>query len=83
MTIYVGNISYSMKEQDLANVFQDFGPVESVKIIIDKQSGRSKGYGFVEMANEQDGDAAVEALNGKEIGGRSIKVNPAHPKKEN
>lgn len=82
MTIYVGNISYSMKEEELANVFKEFGTVVSVKIISNKYSNRSKGYGFVEMENDSDGDAAINALNGKEVGGRSIKVNKAHPRKE-
>jgi cold-inducible RNA-binding protein len=82
MTIYIGNISYSMKEEELADFFKDFGTVKSVKIITDKYSGRSKGYGFVEMDDEADCDAAIEALNGKEIGGRNIKVNKAHPQKE-
>jgi cold-inducible RNA-binding protein len=82
MTIYIGNIPYSMKEQDLIDVFQEFGPVDSAKVIIDKKTRRSKGYGFVEMKNEGDEDEAVEALNGKEIGGRKVKVSKANPKKE-
>lgn len=71
-----------MKEQDLIDVFQEFGPVDSAKVIIDKKTRRSKGYGFVEMKNEGDEDEAVEALNGKEIGGRKVKVSKANPKKE-
>jgi cold-inducible RNA-binding protein len=82
MTIYIGNIPYTMKEQDLIDVFQEFGPVDSAKVIIDKKTRRSKGYGFVEMKNEGDEDEAVEALNGKEIGGRKVKVSKANPKKE-
>lgn len=82
MTIYIGNIPYSMKEQNLIDVFQEFGPVDSAKVIIDKKTRRSKGYGFVEMKNEGDEDEAVEALNGKEIGGRKVKVSKANPKKE-
>ena len=82
MTIYIGNIPYSMKEQNLVEVFQEYGPVESAKVIIDKKTRRSKGYGFVEMKNESDEDAAVEATNGKELGGRKVKVSKANPKKE-
>ncbi len=82
MSIYVGNIPYGMKESELENVFQEFGAVASAKIITDKLSGRSKGYGFVELENEEDEDAAIEALNGKEINGRSLKVNKANQKRE-
>jgi len=82
MTIYIGNIPYSMKEQNLVEVFQEYGPVESAKVIIDKKTKRSKGYGFVEMANEQDEVAAVEAVNGQEVGGRKVKVSKANPRKD-
>jgi RNA recognition motif-containing protein len=82
MTIYIGNIPYSMKEQNLIDVFQEFGPVESAKVIIDKKTKRSKGYGFVEMKNEKEELEAVEALNGKELGGRKVKVSKANPRKE-
>ena len=82
MTIYIGNIPYSMKEQNLIDVFQEFGPVESAKVIIDKKTKRSKGYGFVEMKNETDEDAAVEAMNGQDLGGRKVKVSRANPKNE-
>jgi RNA recognition motif-containing protein len=82
MTIYIGNIPYSTKEQNLIDIFQEFGPVESAKVIIDKKTKRSKGYGFVEMQSEKDEDAAVEALNGQEIGDRKVKVSKANPKKE-
>jgi RNA recognition motif-containing protein len=81
-TIYVGNISYSMKEDDLLNAFKPYGEVQSVKIITDKRSGRSKGYGFVEMASLDIAEKAVEALNGSEVAGRNIKVNLAHAQKE-
>ena len=82
MTIYIGNIPYSMKEQNLIDVFQEFGPVESAKVIIDKKTKRSKGYGFVEMTNEKDELAAVEAMNGQDLGGRKVKVSRANRKKE-
>ena len=71
-----------MKEQNLVEVFQEYGPVESAKVIIDKKTKRSKGYGFVEMANEQDEVAAVEAVNGQEVGGRKVKVSKANPRKD-
>jgi RNA recognition motif-containing protein len=82
MTIYIGNIPYSMKEQNLVEVFQEFGPVESAKIIIDKKTRRSKGYGFVEMQSESDEDKAVDSMNGQDLGGRKVKVSKANPKKE-
>jgi len=77
MTIYVGNIAYSMKEEDMKNAFGEYGNVSSAKIINDRATGRSKGYGFVEMDNEAEGNAAIEALNDKEIGGRRMRVNAA------
>ena len=82
MTIYIGNIPYSMKEQNLIDVFQEYGPVESAKIIIDKKTRRSKGYGFVEMKDETDEDKAVESMNSQDLGGRKVKVSKANPKKE-
>jgi RNA recognition motif-containing protein len=82
MTIYIGNIPYNMKEQNLIDVFKEFGSVESAKVIIDKKARRSKGYGFIEMKNPVEEKTAIEALNGKEIGGRKVKVNLANPKKE-
>ncbi|MDR1416384.1 MAG: RNA-binding protein [Prevotellaceae bacterium] len=80
MTIYVGNIAYSMKEEDLRNAFAAYGNVTSAKIIGDRVTGRSKGYGFVEMDNETEGNAAIEALNDKEVGGRHMRVNVARPR---
>ncbi len=80
MTIYVGNIAYSMKEDDMKNAFAEFGNVASAKIIIDRATGRSKGYGFVEMENDTEGNAAIEALNDKEVGGRRMRVNAARPR---
>ena len=82
MTIYIGNIPYSIKDQDLAEVFQEFGQIESSKVIVDKKTKRSKGYGFVDMQNESEEDAAINEMNGKEVGGRKIKVSKANPKKE-
>jgi RNA recognition motif-containing protein len=83
MTIYVGNLSFQMKDDDLKNTFSEFGNVTSAKVISDKYSGRSKGFGFVEMDNDAAGKAAIEALNGKEVQGRPLRVNEARPKEDN
>jgi RNA recognition motif-containing protein len=82
MNIYVGNLSYDTRENDLRTAFEDFGSVETVKIIMDKYTDRSKGFGFVEMANEDDGKKAISELNGKELHGRALKVNAARPREE-
>jgi cold-inducible RNA-binding protein len=82
MTIYVGNISFKLKENDLKNTFEEFGTVSSVKIIKDKVSKKSKGYGFIEMDVEQEAENAIAALNGKELDGRALKVHKAHPRNE-
>jgi len=83
MTIYVGNLSFQMKDDDLKNTFSEFGNVTSAKVISDKYSGRSKGFGFVEMDNDAAGKAAIEALNGKEVQGRPLRVNEARPREDN
>lgn len=80
MTIYVGNIAYTMTVDDLKELFQAYGNVSGVKIITDKQSGRSKGYGFIEMDNDQDAENAIRMLNDTQVKGRNIKVNNAHRK---
>ncbi len=77
MNMYLGNLAHDVTEDDLRNAFSEFGEVSSVKIIIDKFSGRSKGFGFVEMPNNSEADQAIKALNGKVLNGRSIKVNQA------
>ena len=79
MNIYVGQLPYSVTEDDLKKLFSEFGELESVRIITDRETGRSKGFGFVEMPNNSDADRAIKALNGREVDGRSIKVNPADP----
>ncbi len=81
MNIYVGNIPYKSSEDDLGNLFAEFGDVTSVKIIQDKFTGRSKGFGFVEMADDAGG-AAVEALDGFEHFGRNLRVSQANPREE-
>ena len=79
MNIYVGNLSYNITEDGLKAMFDEFGEVESAKVISDRFSGRSKGFGFVEMPNNSEADQAIKALNGKFIEGKNIKVNPANP----
>ena len=78
VTLYVGNISYSMKEEELRKSFGQYGEVVSVKIIIDKRTGKSKGYGFVEMDSDASADEALKNMNGKELAGRNVKVNKAN-----
>ena len=80
--LYVGNISFNTTNQDLIDLFSASGTVESVNIIEDRDTGRSRGFGFVEMASKAEADAAIEALNGKEIDGRALKVNEAKPRED-
>ena len=80
MNIYVGNLPYNIQEDELKDLFAESGTVDSSKIISDKFSGKSKGYGFIEMPNEDEAKAAVEALNGTDVKGRNIKVNESKPK---
>lgn len=79
MKLYLGNLSYETTEEDLKSALQQFGQVESVTIINDKFSGRSKGFGFAEMASRDEAQAAIEGLNGKELKGRTLNVNEARP----
>lgn len=83
MNIYVGNLSFSATEDDIRAAFEGFGQVDAVHIITDRETGRSKGFGFVEMPSNEEATAAIEALNGKEIKGRTINVNEARPKPQN
>jgi RNA recognition motif-containing protein len=80
MNIYVGNLSYGMSEDELREAFAAYGDVASVKILSDRETGRSRGFGFVEMPNQSEGEAAVAQLNGKDLGGRSLRVNEARPR---
>ena len=82
MNIYVGNLSWNLKDQDLSNLFAAHGEVSSAKIVTDKFTGRSKGFGFVEMANDDQAQAAIAAMNGSEVDGRNIVVNESRPKPE-
>lgn len=82
MNIYVGNLSWNLKDQDLSNLFASHGEVASAKIVTDKFTNRSKGFGFVEMPNDDQAQAAISALNGSEVDGRNIVVNESRPKPE-
>lgn len=82
MNIYVGNLSYGMSEDELRDAFGAFGEVSSVKILMDRETGRSRGFGFVEMPNQSDGEKAIAQLNGKEVGGRPLRINEARPKEQ-
>jgi RNA recognition motif-containing protein len=79
MNIYIGNLSYNVTENSLKSMFEEFGEIESTKVIMDKFTGKSKGFGFVEMPSNSEADQAIKALNGKFIEGRNIKVNQADP----
>lgn len=80
--LYVGNLSYSVDSSELEQLFGQHGTVESAQIISDRDTGRSKGFGFVEMASDSEADAAIAALNGQEHGGRQLTVNEARPREE-
>ena len=82
MNIYVGSLSYDVTEEDLKQAFEAFGEVESVRIIKDMRSGRSKGFGFVEMPGKAQAQSAIDCLNGKELKGRNLNVNEARPRSE-
>jgi RNA recognition motif-containing protein len=82
MNIYVGNLSYGMSEDELREAFSAYGDVSSVKILSDRETGRSRGFGFVEMPNQSEGEAAITQLNGKELGGRTLRVNEARPREQ-
>lgn len=82
MNIYVGNLSYGTTDQSLEEVFTEFGAVSSARVITDRDTGRSKGFGFVEMADDGEANTAIEDLNDKEIDGRKLRVNEARPREE-
>ena len=82
MNIYVGNVDFKVSESQLSELFAGYGAVTSAKIITDKETGRSKGFGFVEMANDEEGKEAISALNGYDLSGRKISVTVARPKEE-
>jgi len=82
MNIYVGNLSYEVTEEDLKEAFQVFGEVETVKVIKDNYTGRSKGFGFVEMSAKDEAQSAINDLNGKDLKGRALNVNEARPRSD-
>ncbi|MCK4854880.1 MAG: RNA-binding protein [Bacteroidales bacterium] len=82
MNIYVGNLNYNLSEDELEKVFSSYGEVASVKIIRDKYTDQSKGFGFIEMANDADAQKAIDELNGTEVKGRELRVNQARPPRE-
>ena len=80
--LYVGNLSYDTTDSDLRELFEEHGTVDSAQVIMDRDSGRSKGFGFVEMSSDQEAQAAIDALNGQEVGGRALTVNEAKPRED-
>lgn len=80
--IFVGNLSFNTNEDELRQLFGTYGQVDRVSILTDRETGRSRGFGFVEMASNEDGEKAIAALNGSQFGGRTINVNEARPKTE-
>ena len=80
INIYVGNLAYNTGDSELETAFSAHGTVERAKVIMDRDTDRSRGFGFVEMADEQEGEAAIEALNGTDLDGRTLVVNKARPK---
>jgi cold-inducible RNA-binding protein len=82
MNIYVGNLSYEVTEEDLKEAFEVFGEIDTVRVLKDNGTGRSKGFGFVEMPNNAEAQSAIDGLNDKELKGRTLKVNKARPRTE-
>jgi len=80
MNIYIGNLPYTTTEEDLKTAFAPFGQVATVKIVVDRYTGRSKGFGFVDMPSDDEAKAAIAGLNGKEMDGRPLKVNESRPR---
>ena len=82
MNIYVGNLPYAMRDDDLREAFAPFGAIDSAKVIMDRATDRSKGFGFVEMPNDDEANAAIQSMNGKDMNGRPLRVNEARPREE-
>ena len=80
--LYVGNLTYDTSDSDLQRMFEEFGTVVSAQVISDRETGRSKGFGFVEMGSDQEAEAAINSLNGKDAGGRALTVNEARPRQD-
>lgn len=83
MKLFVGNFSFSTTEDDLRALFQPYGNIDSVAVVTDRDTGRSRGFGFVEMPDRSQAEKAIEALNGKDVGGRTLNINEARPKTDN
>jgi RNA recognition motif-containing protein len=82
MKLYVGNLSFNTSSEDLRDLFSQAGTVESASVVEDRDTGRSRGFGFVEMATKEEGEAAIQQFNGKEFGGRNLTVNEARPRED-
>jgi RNA recognition motif-containing protein len=82
MKLYVGNLSFNTSGDDLQELFSQAGTVESATVVEDRETGRSRGFGFVEMSSKEEGQAAIQQFNGKEVGGRALNVNEAKPREE-
>ncbi len=80
--LYVGNLSYDVQDRDLQQLFAQYGTVSSARVVTDRDTGRSKGFGFVEMSTDEEAEASISALNGHEVGGRALTVNEARPKED-
>lgn len=78
--LYVGNLPYNMRDDELRDLFADYPSVSSASVVMDRMSGRSRGFGFVEIADDREADEAVQTVNGKDVGGRALVVNEARPK---
>ena len=82
MNIYVGNVSFKLSDDELREAFEEHGEVSSASIIMDRETGRSRGFGFVEMPDKEEGDAAIKALDGAMLKGRAVRVNEARPRED-
>ena len=80
--LYVGNLAYTVRDQDLSDAFSQYGSVSSAKVMMDRETGRSKGFGFVEMGSDAEAQAAINGLNGQPVAGRAVVVNEARPREE-
>ena len=80
--LYVGNLAYGVSSSDLEQMFEEFGTVQSAQVIMDRDTGRSKGFGFVEMGSDAEAQKAIDALNGKNVDGRNLTVNEARPRED-
>jgi len=83
MNLYVGNLPYATTDENLEAMFTEYGQVDSARVITDRYSGRSRGFGFVEMSSNSEAEAAIQALNGKDMNGRALTVNEARPREDN